>query len=146
MKKTFIASILLLCLLFSGCGGGSGGKAVEVMEKKFIQQCSDIQTNPGSYEGKTIKIEGLAEARYRPKDNSIISMYLYRNTPGCCGDDGKISFQLEYGGGERPQTDDWIAVEGIIKVNTLKNGNKRVVIGVTDLTVKDEHGAEFVQN
>jgi uncharacterized membrane protein YcgQ (UPF0703/DUF1980 family) len=147
MKKTLLALCVLICLLLSACGGeGSGSGTVEIMEKKFIAQCTDIQNNPGSYEGKTIIIEGLADVRYNKNESKIISSTIYRNSPGCCGNDGKVSFTLEYDGDAKPKTNDWIAVEGIIKVNTLKNGNKRVVISVTNLTVKDERGAEFVQN
>jgi uncharacterized membrane protein YcgQ (UPF0703/DUF1980 family) len=116
---------------------------VEIKEKMFIAQISDILLNVSSYEDKTIKVEGMFFSFFDPYSNREYR-YVQRRSPGCCGNDGIVGFEILYDG-ELPENNDW--VEAIGQVKMVKIGEKeRVMLQISQLTVKDERGQEFVYN
>jgi len=144
--KKVIVALLLLCIFFSGCTHtNSSEPVVEIKDKMFIQQINDIYLNPGDYENKTIKLEGIYDVWQDETDSNRSRFAVYRRAPGCCGDDGKVGFEFEYNG-EKPILGDWVAVEGRIKETFDEHGDKHIILELSKLTVKDERGVEFVEN
>lgn len=144
MKKVFVAIIALL-LISSGCTskGTPRQDVVEIKEKLFIAQCEDIYLNPEQYKGKTIKFEGIYQ-QHLDSAAGINRHFVIRYSPGCCGDDGVVGFEVLYDG-TLPKQDDW--VEAIGKIEMLEaNGAEYVGMRLSKLTVLDKRGAEFVIN
>ena len=168
MRKIIAALSALLCFWLAGCAEDERAASpnillqseaetspqseaatdikniIEIKEKFFVQQCSDIYYNPDDYDGKTIRIEGLFDVW---QDDDGKSHYaVYRKTPGCCGaDGGAVGFEVEYGG-EKPELDDWVAAEGVLKVTQDENGWYNFVIILSKLAVKTERGVDVVIN
>jgi uncharacterized membrane protein YcgQ (UPF0703/DUF1980 family) len=119
-----------------------GAKVIEIKEKMFIQQCDDIYTNPDEYEDKVIKLEGIYE-EYKDTNSGKTYHIIYRKTPGCCGSDGQIGFQFSYNG-KMPKPNDWIKVVGTIKAIKDTDGNKDIILHLSELQVSDKRGTELV--
>ncbi len=129
----------------SGCGhsasAASAGGVVEIGEKLFIQQCNDLYANPGDYEDKLVRIEGLCDVWEQDGETHYA---VYRRTPGCCGDDGVMGFYIDYDGEARPQLGDWIAVTAKVKSGKDESGYTTVELVASEVTVTEERGAEYV--
>ena len=169
MKKAmlvFIAAVLFV----SGCGNSKkdgaksaasyddlikpaslAGGTVEIKETMFITQINDINLNWKSYLGKPIKLEGM----FRHLSwNGNDSYHVYRRTPGCCGDDGEIGFELswqkDYEGSQTgpdehvyPAKDDWVEVQGVLG-KYEKSGFPFLYLALSEINVLDKRGLEFV--
>ncbi len=83
---------------------------VEISEKIFLQKINDIYFNFDDYKDSTIIVEGMFSI-FVNYDNSETRPVVYRNGPGCCGNDGWGGFFLIYDG-EYPQENEWIRVIG----------------------------------
>lgn len=115
----------------------------EIKEKMFIAQCNDIYLNPDEYMNRTIKVEGMYN-EYEDPSTGKARCYVYRNGPGCCGNDGVAGFEILYEG-DAPKPKDWIAVEGKIEV-IGESGSEYVALRLSSLKVLDVRGAEYVEN
>ena len=160
MKKYFFV-LLVFAVIISACGNKKNNKAPEtsssdpnvitVRENMFITQINDINLNYKTYLGKTVKIEGMfKEFTWDGKT----MYYVYRMTPGCCGDDGIIGFEMSWeedyqGFSANPDADifpdanEWIEVQGEIK-SYEKFDYPFLYLAIAELNVLDERGAEFV--
>ncbi len=144
MKKGLFLIFIVIISLFSGCKNESSNEIgiFEIKEKMFVTQCNDIFLNPGDYENKIIKIEGMYNEYEDSKGK--IHKYVYRNGPGCCGNDGVVGFEFFYDG-NNPKRNDWI--EAVGKVEVVKEaGYINIVLNLDKLTVLDVRGAEIVTN
>lgn len=119
-----------------------GNDLIEVREELFVTQCMNIYNNSKEYEGKTITIEGMYD-EYTDSETGETYSYVYRNSPGCCGNDGAAGFEFAYDG-EKPNLNDWIKVTGEIEVVEFDSGFKTILLDASDLEVLDERGKEFV--
>ena len=146
MKKLTIFILLLYCVLVlpakSPEDSPAEKKIVEIKEKFFIQQCNDVYFNFKDYKDTVIKVEGICEIL---PEEFTFTYNLFRNTPGCCGDDGRIGFMFDYDGETELKANDWISVIANVAVNQ-EHGFTLVYLDIIDITVKAERGAEFVQN
>ncbi|MDU6114342.1 MAG: hypothetical protein E6649_07990 [Paeniclostridium sordellii] len=117
------------------------GTPIEIKEKMFIAQLDDIFNNSDDYIGRTIKIEGLYNSL--EADGKTLN-YVYRHSPGCCGNDGIVC--IEFVGNDKmkmPNPDDWIEVTG--KIEEYKDKEvKSVRIRLETLNVKTQRGKKFV--
>ena len=129
--------VILTMFILSGCS--SSDRILEINDKMFLSQVSDIYTNYKDYDGKKVKIEGIYNYfEYDEETNHIV----YRNGPGCCGDDGLVGLFFNYDG-EHPLYNDWIEVVGTLEIGQV-NGLEDIIINVESLTVNDERGLETV--
>ena len=114
-----------------------------IREKMFIAQCNDIYLNPKNYMNRTIQVEGMY-GEFPNEEEGTTYRCVYRNGPGCCGNDGVAGFEMRYDGNV-PKVNDWIQVTGKIELD--KEGDREyVVLKVTNLKVLEQRGAEFVSN
>ncbi len=113
----------------------------EIKEKMFITQINDIFYNIDDYKDKIIVVEGMYSKWNLWNGNKKVPV-VYRNGPGCCGNDGWGGFWLNYDG-ELPKENDWIRVTGTPEIVT-DDYCLYLYLNVTSLEVKTERGAEFV--
>lgn len=115
---------------------------MEIREKMFIAQIEDIYYNIEDFKDKHIKVEGMYSV-VEPEEGDIEKVhFVYRNAPGCCGNDGWAGFMLNYDG-EYPNKNDWIQVVGTPEI--VKNGvYEDLYLNVISIEVMEERGAEFV--
>ncbi|MDB8551582.1 hypothetical protein [Turicibacter sanguinis] len=113
---------------------------LEIREKYFLLQISDIFFNFDLYKDRVVKVEGLYGVDYDSNEPEF--HVVYRFGPGCCGDDGWGGFFLNYEG-EWPTVDDWIEVIGTPRI---EKGEYRdyLYLDVISITVKDEVGEVLV--
>lgn len=112
-----------------------------IREKMFITQINDIFYNIDEYKDKTIAVEGMFRI-FPGVDGQPDIPVVFRNGPGCCGNDGWAGFLLHYDG-EYPAIDEWILVKGkpeIVQTDLYM----QLYLNVTSLEIKKERGAEFV--
>ena len=171
MKKIVLVFTVVI-LIASGCGNEKNTEvtqaAVESVEEEitpagvdlvikenlFIGQINDVGLNYKNYLGKSIKIEGLFKHQER---NGKDFFYVYRRTPGCCGADGEIGYELSwdpnYQGintdivsklGVYPNTDDWVEVYGVL-TRYERDGFPSLYLALSEINVLDKRGAEFVR-
>lgn len=117
------------------------GDELYIREKMFITQINDIFYNISDYEGKTIAVEGMFRI-FPGLDGEPDIPVVFRNGPGCCGNDGWAGFLLHYDG-EYPEIDDWILVKGTPEIVQTEL-YMQLYLNVISLEVKQERGAEFV--
>jgi uncharacterized membrane protein YcgQ (UPF0703/DUF1980 family) len=149
MKK--VLCLLFCCLaLCAGCrssGGASGDEAIEIKEHMFIGQISDIYVNLKEYSGKKIKYQGIfGQAADKETGEPLYSVF--RQTPGCCGNDGIAGLEVAWGKeGRYPDKDAWVEVTGILEVLTLKEEGEFIRyprLRLIALNVLEKEGARFV--
>nr|WP_315020506.1 hypothetical protein [uncultured Aminipila sp.] len=149
-------SLLLILLIITMCSCSSGEKepiskapakndgVVEITEDLFLTQINDIYTNSDDYLGRKIKYQGIfGTMPYEEGGEMQDIIYVFRNSPGCCGNDGTAGFEVLWGG-EMPPQDAWVEVEGILKTFEDKDGNQYLQLKLDSLKVLAERGKEFV--
>ncbi len=114
---------------------------IEIREKVFIQQINDIYFSYEDYEGKKIVLEGMFEY-FESYDGEEVEPVVYRNGPGCCGNDAVVYFILEYDG-VFPSPNDWIRVLGKPYIRNTRYGDL-LCLKVEKLEIKSERGLENV--
>lgn len=119
------------------------GDEVILKDKLFIAQCNDIYLNPDEYMDKVIKWEGIYTEATNPVTNETYK-FIIRYGPGCCGNDGTAGFEILYDG-ELPKKNDWVEAAGKIEM-VEEDGNEFVAVRISELTVLDVRGQEFVSN
>jgi len=125
------------------------GSIIEIQEKMFIAQINDIYLNTGDYLDKTIKLEGIFRTfNFTGRDH----YYVMRNSPGCCGNDGSVGFEVSWPDTAKadnfltegyPEPDDWVAAEGKLAYYET-GGISYLYLVLSSLEIKPDRGAEFV--
>lgn len=114
-----------------------------IRDKLFIAQCNDIYLNPDEYLGKDIRWEGIYTEATNPDTNETYK-FVIRYGPGCCGNDGTAGFEILYDK-ETPNLNDWVEAVGKIEM-IEEDGAEFLAIRLSELTVLDVRGQEFVSN
>lgn len=120
MRKCFILMIGCILLLTACAGSGStisenGDGIIEIGERFFVMQVTEIQLNAQDYLGRTIRFEGIFSTEYSAPTSSYFHI-VTRNTYGCCGDDGVVGFEVYMPEGLAPFPDDtWVSVTGVLE-------------------------------
>lgn len=143
----------------------SNKNTIVIGEKLFLTQINDIYNNFQRYDGKTVVVEGML-GNYTEWDKSFQNAVVFRNGPGCCGNDGWGGFfltdvNLEKGDNnkyryiyneEEIKLDDWIKVTGKPQLYEATDTEGRtktyLFLQVEDIeNHKDkDRGAEYVAN
>ena len=148
LKKSFISVIVLAVIIacFTGCNSKNPITTIDITESTFMSQLTNIQSNPASYTGKTIKIEGVFEA---DEHNGHSHYYVYRNASVYDPDHKhdhiqKIGLEFSYKG-NMPKDNDWIEVVGVLRDYT-ENGHNSLRLEANSVKVLSERGAEMIGN
>ena len=115
---------------------------IEIREKMFMTQISDIYYNFDEYADKIIKVEGIFGQEESMIDDSLLNT-VFRYGPGCCGNDGWGGFYLIYEG-VYPEIDAWIEVTGTVELEQSEQYTM-MYLRVNSLEEKEERGAEYVE-
>jgi len=152
----FLTAVLFLMI---GCSGGNpkngagasrtnagDNKVVEIREKMYAAQVSDVYTNSADYIGKTLKLEGIFMIG-QPYPEAEPFCTVVRYAPGgCCGNDGMSGFQVKWVmdfADKYPDNNSWVEATGVLK--TYENGPYSFLyMDLINLNVLEERGAEFV--
>ncbi|MCL2226945.1 MAG: hypothetical protein FWB97_04885 [Oscillospiraceae bacterium] len=110
--------------------------AIVIGERFFINQMFEIFLNHQLYLGRTIQYEGIFQAI---EWDGVIFHIVFRYTAGCCGNDGRVGFELIMDGFEPFQDDTWVEVTGILEYD-----NGFLVLRPISIIEMDERGAEVV--
>lgn len=116
---------------------------IVLKDKLFIAQCNDIYLNPNEYMDKPIRWEGIYTEATNPETDEVYK-FVIRYGPGCCGNDGTAGFEILFEG-ESPKLNDWVEAVGKIEL-IEENGSEFVAIRLSELSVLDVRGQEFVSN
>ena len=154
VSMMFAAGILFPALFITGCGNGKSGEpdTVEIKENMFITQINEIILNHRDYIGRTVKLEGKFMDFHWEGNNTYV---VIRNTPGCCGDDGMVGFEVSWNpdfqgiddgsdGRTYPDRDNWVEAQGVLKSYEDLFGGTSIFIALSELNVLEKRGLEFV--
>lgn len=90
---------------------------IELTDKFYVAYINDIFMNQDDYIGKTLRLQGAySHYTYDFGAGKHSVDYVYRNGPGCCGNDGSMAgFEFVCKDPLPPlKNDDWIEVTGIL--------------------------------
>jgi len=114
---------------------------IEIKDKMFIAQTTDIYYNADDYLGKTLKYEGIFTS-FTWEENGVTYYSVIRYGPGCCGNDGNAGFEVIWDR-EYPAENDWVEAVGVLEAYD-EDGCQYLRIALTSLTVLDVRGEEYV--
>jgi|GEM_PF-44707 ABC-type Mn2+/Zn2+ transport systems, permease components len=112
---------------------------VQIDEKVFMSQMTEIFANKEDYIGRTVSLEGYMYTQGVGED---LTGGVVRNTPGCCGDDGILGFLYSWAG-EVPKANEWLRVTGVL-TEQEKDGTVQFVLEAEEVEVLEKRGVEFV--
>jgi len=118
---------------------------VEITESMFVSQINDVYLNADDYFGKPFKYEGMF-TQYTWEETGMTYYMVYRDSPGCCGNDGTAGFEVVWPEGAEqpyPNENDWCEVVGTL-ASYEEFGSEYLHIILDSLSVKSERGLEFV--
>ena len=148
MKKIFISiiSLILVITCLSGCSNSiKSDDTLNVTEDAFLNMITDINNEPASYIGRTIKLEGMFK---EDKHNRHSHCYVYRNAAVYDHDHGhehinKIGLEFDYNG-NMPKENDWISVVGILR-NSTRNEHNSITLKASNVIILSERGTETIK-
>ncbi|RRC94150.1 hypothetical protein EII25_01325 [Erysipelotrichaceae bacterium OH741_COT-311] len=114
---------------------------IVVTEKLFLSQINDIYYNFSDYENKTIVVEGMYTL-FSNEDKSKVVPVVFREGPGCCGNDGWGGFLLNIEPQDLPDKE-WIKVTGKPYLEK-EDGYTNLFLEVESIEVTLPRGKEFV--
>jgi len=118
----------------------SSKPVVEIREKMFIAQFNDIFLNLDQYMDSVFKYQGI----FGDLSGSDSGPYyfVYRNSPGCCGADGVVGFEVIWDKPYPPERS-WVEAVGTLE-RYEEWGNTYLRLRLASLTELAERGLEFV--
>jgi len=121
---------------------------IEIREKMFATQVSDVYLNAEDYLGKTIKLEGLFKSElYYGKDEPYCFVIRY-GPGGCCGMDANIGFEVAWARENAkpyPVEDSWVEATGVLKTYEEDGYANYLYLDLSSLNVLSRRGAETVK-
>ena len=144
-NRVVCAAFFALCvfLLAASCSRSSSReRAIEIGERMFVGQVNNIYLNAERYMGRTIKLEGVFN---REQWEGQTHYFVIRTGPGCCGDDGKVGFEVRWTEDQRPYPahDSWVEAVGTLQA--YRSGSASLLyLDLSSLSVLNRRGREFV--
>jgi uncharacterized membrane protein YcgQ (UPF0703/DUF1980 family) len=121
------------------------GDILEIRERMFVAQVSNIYLNTEDYLGRTIKFEGIFK---QGQTDERLFYYVARYAPGgCCGNDGMIGFEVKWTPDltiPYPADNSWVEATGILMENRM-DFDRYLYLELSSLLVLTRRGAEFVR-
>jgi uncharacterized membrane protein YcgQ (UPF0703/DUF1980 family) len=125
-----------------------GDGTIEIKEKMFATQVTDVYLNAEDYLGKTIKLEGLFKSElYYGKDEPYCFVVRY-GPGGCCGMDANVGFEVAWAKENArpyPVVDSWVEATGVLKTYEEDGYSKYLYLDLSSLNVLSRRGAETVK-
>jgi len=143
MKKLIVLIIVVAMLLTACSPGGSDDYVVEITERFFVNQTTEVLRNPERYLGRTIRLEGIFITVQLPGVDDDFH-FVHRLTDGCCGPIEPIGFEVRLDGIAPLPDDTWVEVIGVLEQYENIWQHDALRLEVASLTEMSERGAEFV--
>jgi len=117
---------------------------VEVTEKMFLSQISDINLNSEDYLGKVIALEGMFMTVDYGTGGPVYHL-VYRKSPGCCGNDGITGLEVVWDDPATvfPAENTWVRAVGTLEQYT-QDDMPYLQLRLQSLTPTDKPGLDFV--
>ena len=117
---------------------------LEIREKMFLSQITELMVNMQDYLGKTIALEGMFTTLGDAATGPVYRL-VYRGSPGCCGNDGITGLEVVWDDPATayPAENDWVRAVGVLEEYT-EEGIPYLQLRLISLDVKTERGLEFV--
>ena len=98
IKKILCVALALVMLFgFAACGSKKEEPVkqetkadIVFKEANYVTLINDVYNNPDNYIGKTVQIDGMFTSEDYTSNGGKIYYYVYRQGPGCCGNDGSM--------------------------------------------------------
>lgn len=146
--KRLLATLIALTLCLSGtvslAESGDVHIDVDVREKMFLTQMTELFINTQDYIGKTVALEGMFDI-YTDANSGVTYYTVYRKSPGCCGNDGYTGIEVVWDdpAATYPALNDWVRAVGVLD-QYEEDGAPYMRLHLLSLDVKAERGLEFV--
>ena len=146
--KRLLATLIALTLCLSGtvslAESGDVHIDVDVREKMFLTQMTELFINTQDYIGKTVALEGMFDI-YTDTASGVTYYAVYRKSPGCCGNDGYTGIEVVWDdpAATYPALNDWVRAVGVLD-QYEEDGAPYMRLHLLSLDVKAERGLEFV--
>ncbi|MER2107341.1 MAG: TIGR03943 family protein [Solibacillus sp.] len=116
-------------------------KMIEMESDLFSSYYAEINENPQTYAGRTIKMSGFVfkEGEFTP-NQLVISRFLITH---CVADASVIGFLTELEGAATLEQDTWLDIEGILSVGSY-DGYELPVVEVSSWRVIDEPSEPYI--
>ena len=126
----------------------SSKDTIEIREKMFATQVTDVYLNADDYLGKTIKLEGIFKTEQWGWVNAVQTYcYVVRYGPGgCCGIDANVGFEVAWAKDRAqayPGVESWVEATGVLKMYE-EDGSQYLYLDLSSLKVLSKRGREFV--
>ena len=92
--------VLVMTCSFAACGSKTQSQSqpaaeqakadIVFKENTYVTLINDVYNNPGNYLGKVVQIDGMFTSEDFRAQGGNIYYYVYRQGPGCCGNDGSM--------------------------------------------------------
>lgn len=117
---------------------------VEIREKMFLTQITELMVNMDDYLGKTVALEGMFTTIGDPSAGPVYRV-VYRTSPGCCGNDGFTGLEVVWDDPATvyPAENDWVRAVGVLE-QYEEEGMPYLQLRLISLDVLPERGLEFV--
>ena len=117
---------------------------VEVTEKMFLAQISDINLNSEDYLGKVIALEGMFMTVDYGTGGPVYHL-VYRKSPGCCGNDGITGLEVVWDDPATafPAENTWVRAVGTLEQYTEED-MPYLQLSLQSLTPTDKPGLDSV--
>ena len=123
----------------------SDKNVVEIKEKMFATQVSDVYMNSNDYLGKTIKLEGIFLAADYSENETFYSVIRF-GPGGCCGNDNYVGFEIKWPTGKKetyPESNSWVEAAGLLKYHEGEY-SQYLYLELSSLKELSRRGAEYV--
>ena len=114
---------------------------IEMNEDIFISYYNEINENPESFAGRTIKLSGFV---FKEGDFAVNQLVLSRFfITHCVADASVIGFLTEFEGANQLQQDSWLEMEGVLAVENY-DGYEMPIIKVTSWDMINEPKEPYI--
>ena len=157
-KLIIIAVIFAITALFSAIAWampkgetGNTKNTIEIRERMFATQVSDIYLNADDYLGKTIKLEGIFKKEQWDETGQTYCYVVRYGPGGCCGLDANVGFEVAWANDRArayPDSESWVEATGVLKIlEELEEDedSQYLYLDLSSLNVLSKRGAETVR-
>ena len=145
-----MTALLLAFALLLGAGAALADEATapaidfDIEEATFLTQVTELLVNTQAYLGKTVALEGMMDEYFYPA-TGITYRTVYRNSPGCCGNDGYTGLEVIWDdpAATYPKKDEWVRAVGVLE-QYEENDSPYLRLRLTSINVLDTRGLDFV--
>jgi uncharacterized membrane protein YcgQ (UPF0703/DUF1980 family) len=147
--KSLIIAFTILLMIVSFCTISctkANNDIIEIKEKMFAANVSNVYLNVDDYLGKTIKLEGIFKSeKYYGAEETYCFVVRY-GPGGCCGYDSNVGFEVKWDKNRMkpyPDSELWVEATGVLKIEE-EGSAQYLYLDLSSLNILSKRGAEVV--